>query len=208
VARGRPSTDLERLWAGEFGDAYADRNSGAGRGRDAFWTELLERLRPASVLEVGCNVGGNLEWIASLVGTENVAGVDVNEGALETLRARVPGVDARQASGRSLPFGDRRFELVFTIGVLIHQGAQELRPMMREIVRCSARYVLCGEYFAEQEVEVPYREISGALFKRDYGGLYLREFPELALLDTGTLARADEHTWDDVTWWLLEKRAR
>jgi pseudaminic acid biosynthesis-associated methylase len=208
MAAGGSSTELERLWAGAFGDAYSERNARAGRGREAFWRALIERLRPATVLEVGCNVGGNLAWIAPLVGPGKVAGVDVNESALGALRARLPGVDARHASGRALPFDDGGFELVFTIGVLIHQGAEELGPMMREIVRCSGRYVLCGEYFAEEEVEVPYRGMTGALFKRDYGRLYERAFPELAVVDTGTLARADEHTWDDVTWWLLEKRPR
>ena len=58
------------------------------------------------MLEVGCNIGGNLRWIAELLGPENVAGVDLNEKALELLRERVPGVDARLARGRELPFED------------------------------------------------------------------------------------------------------
>ena len=55
------------------------------------------------------------------------------------------------------------------MGVLIHQSTEELPQMMSEVVRCSSRWVLCGEYFSEQDVEVPYRGHHGALFKRDYG---------------------------------------
>ena len=197
-------TRLERLWAGEFGDAYVDRNAAADRGRRAFWEEVTSRLEPESVLEVGCNVGGNLMWLAELLGAERVAGVDVNERAVEIARERIPGVDARLGSGRRLPFDDASFDLVLTMGVLIHQGPDELEPMMAEVVRCSRRWVLCGEYYAEEEEEVPYRGETGALFRRDYGAIYERAFPQLRLVDRGFLARGEDSSWDDVTWWIFE----
>ena len=74
---------------------------------------------------------------------------------------------------------------------------------MAEIVRCSRRHVLCGEYYAERPTEIPYRGHRGALFKRDFGALYRTRFPELTLLDQGFLSKADG--WDDVTWWMFEK---
>jgi pseudaminic acid biosynthesis-associated methylase len=195
---------LEALWAGDFGDSYVERNADAAAGREGFWREQLSRLRPGSVLEVGCNVGGNLRWVAELVGPENTAGIDVNDRALEVLRESVPGVDARHASARELPFANACFDLVFTMGVLIHQPHESLDEVMSEIVRCSRRWVLCGEYFSEEEVEVPYRGETGALFKRDFGADYARLCPELRLADRGFLPRG-EGSWDDVTWWLFEK---
>jgi hypothetical protein len=75
---------------------------------------------------------------------------------------------------------------------------------MSEIVRCSNKYVLCGEYFADEVTEVPYRGETGALFKRDYGAYYLELFPNLRLVKEGFLGK--EHGWDDVTWWLFERR--
>ena len=163
-----PTTPLTDLWSGEFGDEYAVRNADAGEGRDAFWNGLLDRHPIASALEVGCNVGGNLRWIAAKLGPENVAGVDLNRTALDELQRRVPGVDARQARGQELPFEDESFDLVFTAGVLIHVGPGDLAAVTAEIVRCSRRFVLCAEYFSEEETEVPYRGERGALFKRDY----------------------------------------
>jgi hypothetical protein len=74
---------------------------------------------------------------------------------------------------------------------------------MAEIVRCSRRYVLCGEYFAEQTTEVPYQNQSGALFKRNYGRIYQELFPELRLIQQGFLGR--DEGWDDVTYWMFEK---
>ena len=44
----------------------------------------------------------------------------------------------------------------------------------------------------------------GALFKRDYGRLFCEGSPDLTMTGTGFLSRSDG--WDDVTWWLLERR--
>jgi pseudaminic acid biosynthesis-associated methylase len=195
---------LEGLWSGDFGDDYVERNRAASEGRRPFWEHVLSALEAASALEIGCNVGGNLRWLAELLGAENVAGVDVNERALEVVRSEIPGVDARVASARELPFADASFDLVFTTGVLIHQSPDELPTVMDEIVRCSRRYVLCGEYRADELEEVPYRGQRGALYKQDYGRLYQERFPQLRLLEEGFLPKSDG-VWDDVTYWIFEQ---
>ena len=103
---GSDAKRLEALWSGEFGDRYVDRNVRADEGRSRFWSEQMEKLRPENVLEVGCNVGGNLVWVAEAIGAQYVAGVDVNEKALAILRDRIPGADVRHASATHLPFAD------------------------------------------------------------------------------------------------------
>jgi len=197
------SSRLEGLWAGSFGDDYVDRNPESTEDRKAFWDQLCGRLDIGSILEVGCNIGGNLQWIAPHLPLGATHGIDVNHKALRHLHERLPGVNAIFSRGRDLPFRDRWFDLVFTVGVLIHQPDATLPRVMGEIVRCSGRYVLCAEYFAEEPVEVPYRGQEGALFKRDYGALYREQFPELRLVSEGFLGQDDG--WDDVTWWLFER---
>jgi len=197
------ATRLEELWSGAFGDAYVERNRQAGDVRRPFWDALLQEFPARSVLEVGCNLGANLRWIAARVGAENTFGVDINAQALVALQGILPGVNSCLAPARNLPFRDRWFDMVFTVGVLIHQPESTLPLVMAEIVRCSRRYVLCGEYHADQTTEVPYREQQGALFKRNYTRLYQELFPELRLRKQGFLSRADG--WDDVTWALFEK---
>jgi pseudaminic acid biosynthesis-associated methylase len=197
------SARLERLWSGEFGDEYVARNVDAWERRGPFWRELLGKVEVTNVLEVGCNVGANLHWLAEALGPTLVFGVDVNEEALARARARYPKANVVLASGRELPFRDRWFDLVFTAGVLIHLPPAVLPLAMAEIVRCSARYVLCAEYFAEEPTEIPYRGETGALFKRDFGGLYQELFPDLSLLEQGFLGQ--DEGWDDVTWWLFER---
>ncbi len=194
---------LEELWAGPFGDEYAGRNQNAWAARGPFWADLLAEFPAEQVLEIGCNSGANLRWIAQRLAPDRVYGVDVNAGALRELRRELPDVNGVLVPARELPFRDRWFDLVFTMGVLIHQPESTLPLVMAEIVRCSRRYVLCGEYHAEQTTEVPYRGQTGALYKRDYGRLYQELFPELQLRKQGFLGR--DRGWDDVTYWLFEK---
>lgn len=194
---------LERLWGGEFGDAYTERNRSAGDHRAEFWQMILGEFPSKSVLEVGCNLGGNLRWLAEHLTPQKVYGVDVNLKALAEVHRVLPSVNALHSVARELPFRDRWFDLVITMGVLIHQSQDTLPLVMAEVVRCSRRYVFCGEYFSPELTEVPYHGQPGSLFKRDFGGLYQQLFPELRLVKKGFLPKAEG--WDDVTYWVFEK---
>jgi pseudaminic acid biosynthesis-associated methylase len=192
---------LEALWAGEFGDQYVERNRRAGDNRGPFWGSILNHTRAQSILEIGCNVGGNLRW---LVGdARRVVGIDVNEGALAALAVEVPGAEGVHAPARSLPFHDGEFELTFTMGVLIHQPEDSLVTVMDELVRCSSRWVMVGEYHAGETEEVAYRGVEGALFRRDYGALFTERFDALRPVTEGFLGKSEG--WDDVSWWLFER---
>jgi pseudaminic acid biosynthesis-associated methylase len=194
---------LETLWGGEFGDHYVNRNINAGTHRGPFWKNLLAKHPVRNVLEVGCNIGANLRWIAEELSPQDVYGVDINIKSLEVLRRDLPQVNALWSPARLLPFRDGWFDMTFTMGVLIHQPENALPLVMSEVVRCSRKYVFCAEYFAETTVEIPYHGHKGALFKRNYSQLYIDLFPELRLCEEGFLSRKDG--WDDVTYWLFEK---
>ena len=197
------SNRLESLWSGTFGDDYTERNRLAGEGRDTFWNDLLGRLAAPTILEVGCNLGANLRWLTRFPDKPAVYGIDINRGALARARHEHPRAHTLCSAARRLPFPDSSFSLVFTAGVLIHQPESTLNDVMSEIIRCSERYVLCMEYFSETTTEVFYRDVSGALFKRNYGALYREIHPALNLLEQGFLT--PEEGWDNTTFWLFEK---
>lgn len=201
---GDEATRLERLWAGEFGSAYADRNAVLDERRAAFWDGLLDRHPIRSVLEVGCGQGANLAPIARRLEASDVWGVDVGVEALEHARAHVPGANLVCSPARRLPFRDGLVDLAFTVGVLIHQPEESVAEVVDEIVRCSRRFVLWAEYHAEQTEEVPYRGETGSLFRRDYGALFATGHPELAVVEAGFLDR--DSGFDRLTWQLLERR--
>lgn len=192
---------LERLWAGGFGDDYIERNRGPDTRRP-FWLSLLPGLACERVLEVGCETGVNLRSVAELVGRSGAYGVDVNAKALGEMRAGLPGVQALRCAARHLPFPSGSFDLVFTVGVLIHQPESALAMAMGETVRCSRRWIFCGEYFAPETLEIAYRGERAVLFKRDYGRLYGELFDGLALRQQGFVGPEA----DNLVFWLFEKK--
>ena len=195
---------LEELWQGDFGRQYVERNRRAGASRGPFWSGLVNRLSPGRVLEVGCNVGANLQHLVVAPGVDDVWGVDVNRESLAELRARLPQVSAGWAVARNLPFRDGWFDLVLTVAVLIHVPEDALPLAMQELVRCSARHVLCMEYRADKTEEVEYRGQRRAFFKRDYGSILAGLFPELTLVEEGDIGKADGFD-DGLGYWLLAK---
>jgi len=195
---------LERLWAGDFGVAYADRNRALDDRRAIFWDRILDEYPIRSVLEIGCGQGANLRPIARRLQPSDVWGVDLGAVALERARENAPGVNVVQAQARDVPFRDRFVDLAFTCGVLIHQPEETLARVIGEVVRCSARYVLWIEYYAPQTEEIPYHGETGALFRRDYGRIYADLHPELRLVEEGYGER--EIDFDQATWQLLERR--
>jgi pseudaminic acid biosynthesis-associated methylase len=196
---------LESLWRGEFGNAYVERNAALDERRAAFWRSLIEARPIRTTLEVGCGQGGNLRPISAIIEPGNVSGIDVNGEAIKRARLNAPGTNVVHSVARDLPFESGRFDLVYTVGVLIHQPDETLAEVMAEIVRCSRRYVLWIEYFAPEAVEVPYHGIPGSLFKRNYGALYAAQFPDLSVRSEGFLS--PDEGFDRATWQLLEKPA-
>src|SRR5438132_2337127 len=81
---------IERLWAGDFGLDYLDRNPATVDGRQRFWRAFIDRYSPASILEVGCNLGANLLPIHAAVPTTRAMGVDINRTALHRLHDTAP----------------------------------------------------------------------------------------------------------------------
>jgi pseudaminic acid biosynthesis-associated methylase len=193
---------LETLWSGQFGDDYTDRCQGLSALRQTFWDEVLGACRPTSLLEVGCNRGMNLACVAGRL-PGRCYGADINLKALEACRREVPPAHVVYSPARELVFRDRAFDLVASMGMLIHQPRENLPVVMNELVRCADRWVLCGEYYAAEPTEVHYRGQTGALFKEDYGARFLALFPQLRLVKQWSLTK--EQGFDDVTAWLFER---
>ncbi len=175
-------------WSGRFGDLYTERQEMDTSERRHFLQAMIDEYKVTSVLEVGCNTGENLKHL-----TGPRAGVDVNSKAL----ASVPeGIRTRRASATDLPFAENEYDLVMTIGVLIHIPPEDIERAMDEITRVARRFVFCCEYFGYDEV--PYRE--GVLWRRSYGLLY--ENRGLRVIDRGHFKG---EPWDRrrIDWWLL-----
>lgn len=171
-----------KVWSGEFGVAYTNRNNIAWLKHYPFFETLLNGRHPLKTLEVGCNQGHNLEALSVLFGWGHCQiGIDVNQHALNIAKAK--DLEVYLGDGVTLPFKDESFDLVFTKGVLIHIAPDNLHDMMREIYRVSKQYILFIEYFDEEGTPINYRGHDDLLWKRDFLKDYLTLFPGLRVLN-------------------------
>jgi pseudaminic acid biosynthesis-associated methylase len=194
-------TQQLEAWSGEFGKQYTDRNQVDWLTRVPFFRSMVEGLLLSRVLEVGCNRGHNLVALGAILGTEAEL-IGVEPGAYARQIALAAGIDVRDGDAFSLPFPDGHFDLVFTAGVLIHVALEDLPRAMREVYRCSRRYLLAVEYFSEEDTAIHYRGHQDLLWKRDFQRHYQTLFPGLTITRQGYFEQ-----WDRANWWLLEKPA-
>jgi pseudaminic acid biosynthesis-associated methylase len=165
----------------------------------------IEGRPPAKILEIGCNIGQNLRALARLT-TAELHAVEPNSQArrrlLDDKVLPAERLTDAVAGETGLPSG--AYDLVFTSGVLIHIHPDNLEAAVREMHRLSSRYLLCREYFADRPQEIPYRGLTEALFKRDFGGFFLDLFPDLVVRGYGFQWKRTTGL-DNPTWWLFEK---
>jgi hypothetical protein len=160
--------------------------------------QLRRLLKPwlpdvTSVLEVGCNRGDNLEAFSC-----SAYGVEPNETARGIALDR--GFSVFNATAEKLPFADGAFDLVFTMGVLIHLDNSQLPAALKEIRRVSNRYILAVEYGSHVPTPVDYRGVRAGIWRRPYGFEYLHRFSDLGLIASGFAEGLD-----GCKWWMLEK---
>lgn len=199
----------EAFWAGEFGDAYTERNRGRVEANKWFFGPILGPLIPPvrSVIEMGCGAGENLAAIQQIDASIARAGVEINASA-----AAIAGAFGTVVIGsflhipvRDLVCGRYKSDLVLTKGVLIHVAEEDLQLAYDVLYMSAKRYILVAEYYSKTPREIEYRGHAGRLWTRDFGGELLDKFHDLRLIEC--VFHYDRLTGqDNLTHWLLERR--
>ncbi|MEB3295256.1 MAG: pseudaminic acid biosynthesis-associated methylase [Synechococcales bacterium] len=203
----RTITEQETFWAGEFGNAYTDRNQVIPVQRQPFFAQILSQMEAVqTVCELGANRGHNLAAIAALNPQLQLTGVEINPIAWAALK-QVCGESAIQTSIQDF-YPQEPFDWVFTCGVLIHLNPDDLPRVYQKLYQLSNRYILINEYFNPTPVELNYRGNTGKLFKRDFAGEFLAAHGDrVRVVNYGFLWQVMHPSWDNTVWTLLEKVA-
>lgn len=190
-------TDTLKLWRGQFGTTYHERNRFTPDDVRPVFGRILHGLTIQSVLEVGSGLGHNL----MAVDAEQRTGVEPNESARIEARDTYPLVWTIDGDAADLPFRKDSFDLVMTCGLLIHIPPAQIQQVVEEIARVSRRYVLAIEYAAVEEEMVEYRGEKDVLWRRPFGKLF-QAWTGMSLVAWDA---ADTHLYPGCSWWLLEK---
>ena len=200
----------ESFWRGQFGNDYIDRNCSESTiiSNTALFSRILQHTgNIQSICELGANIGLNLIALHSLLPDAELTGVEINQKAANRL-SQLPYVTAKCCSIYNIcPLPeDRRYDFVFTKGVLIQQNPELLSTAYDVLYQNSRRYIMLCEYYNPTPTEVEYRGYTSVLYKRDFAGEMMTKYSDLLLLDYGFVYHRDNHfKGDDFTWFLMEK---
>jgi SAM-dependent methyltransferase len=144
--------DPQAYWTLRGGEDYfREQEDHPSRTARADWlAQRIARLRPVSILEVGCGYGKQLRALRSLLPDAELAGVDFSPSQLGRAReylADLPGPPIRLtlASGDRLPVPDGAFELVLTSAVILHNPPAVAERIRAEVLRASRRWTAHNE---------------------------------------------------------------
>jgi SAM-dependent methyltransferase len=134
-----------------YWDAVDDPAADTRAKRRSAWLADLDVFAGAqSVLELGCNVGRNLWMLTRRHPGLAVAGVDINPEAVALARRHVDGdLFVGDLYDLAATLGDRRADVVFTMGVLIHLHPDTLPAILREMAARARRAVVLVEQVSE-----------------------------------------------------------
>jgi len=203
-------TEQEKFWAGTFGDNYISRNESRKllASNISFFSEIIDRTSNIkSILELSANIGMNILALNNLLPDSETSAVEINSKAYEQLKSVCTG-EAFLASILDMDVENfKKYDLVFTKGVLIHINPEALNNVYDTLYQLSDRYICVAEYYNPFPVIVDYRGEKDKLFKRDFAGDLMSKYKDLELVDYGFKYRKDpNYPQDDITWFLLEKK--
>ena len=200
-------TEQEKFWATDFGNEYPDRNEGETliASNIALFSKIL-RSAPTvkSMAELGCNIGLNLTALNRIHQKFDLRGYEINELATKAAADQKMAEIVNTTITEPLA-SDKKFDLTFTKGVLIHINPDKLDAVYENLFALSNRYIMVCEYYNPSPVAIEYRGHKDRLFKRDFAGELISKY-NLRLLDYGFNYHRDPYfTNDDTTWFLMEK---
>jgi pseudaminic acid biosynthesis-associated methylase len=198
--------DQRSFWASKFGNDYINRNNSQEllASNLAFFARILHQTNesPRDFLEFGANIGMNTRALKLLFPKSFFCGVEINAEACKQLR-EISDETFECSIEDFVP--DKSYEFVFTKGVLIHIAPENLPLIYEKMYLSSNKWILLAEYYNPTPIGIDYRGHKDKLFKRDFAGEMMEQYPDLQLIDYGFCYHKGTFPQDDISWFLLYK---
>lgn len=201
--------EQQNFWAKSYAEDYIKKNNVFDQKLGAkCWENMLSNAEGiTSILECGCNIGRNIGFLNVILPDASKSIIEISEPAYNYVSSHFNLEKTFNGAIVNSNFTEREFDLVYTMGVLIHIHPDDLLTNMRKMYEYSGKYILIGEYFNRTKVMIEYQGKKDKLFKLDFGKLFINNF-DVTLIDYGFLwgHLYDSAGFDDITWWLFEKK--
>lgn len=128
-----------------------------------FTAECLPKNKDATVLDLGCGTGLELEEYFKLKPTAKITGIDLSEGMLNALRKKFADKEITLIKGSyfDVPFGENKFDAAVSVESLHHFTKEEKIPLYKKLHSSLKEdgYFILTDYFApDDEYETFYRK--------------------------------------------------
>jgi len=201
--------EQQDFWANSYADEYIKKNSAFDEvlGVECWKKMLSSSERIDSVLECGCNIGRNIAFLNEVLPSATKSIIEISVPSYEFVTTHYKLDNTFNGSILDSTFRSDIFDLVYSMGVLIHIHPDDLLANMQKMYNISRKYILIGEYFNRTPVMIEYNGEQNKLFKCDFGKMFIENF-DVTLVDYGFLWGHiyDSAGFDDITWWLFEKK--
>ena len=201
-------TEQEIFWSKKFGDDYTKRNANSNNRINIIGRDLLKNnLKINSALEFGSNVGYNLDVLKIIFPNIKTYGVEINKKAYSICKKKHICYNKSILDYKI----EKKFDIVFTAGFLIHQNPEYLKKIYSKIYKYSKQYIYILEYFNPEPIMVTYRNYKDKLFKRDFAKEIWEMYPKLKLLDYGfhwkqdNFLKGNSSISSNTNWFLFKK---
>ena len=165
--------EQELFWSEKYEQDYINKNSSfdeklAIRG----WNKILtffhqKNYIPKSILECGSNIGRNINYLNKIYPKSEKSIIEISKKAF---KISCNNYDLKYSSNTSILKSniESQFDLVFTMGVLIHIHPDNLLSNLKKIFDYSSEYIIIGEYFNRTQSMIRYQGEDNKLFTNNY----------------------------------------
>lgn len=126
-------------------------------------SEKIEKYIPfKGVLEIGCNSGPNLYWLAKKYPGVILVGVDINPVAISNgmkllKKEGICNVNLEKGKADDLnKYADNSFDIVFTNATLIYVGPDKINKVIKEMIRVARKTLILIEWHSGLKSGDPY----------------------------------------------------
>ncbi len=141
-------------------NGYDDHMKSTIEGADEFYdftASLLPENAGASVLDLGCGTGLELEAYFAVNPSAAVTGIDLTQAMLDTLKEKFPEKDLNLICGSYFdePFGESAFDAAVSVESLHHFTKEEKIPLYTKLHASlkDGGYFILTDYFSKSDDE-------------------------------------------------------
>ena len=120
--------------------------------RSKWFVEQLKKYQFNSVFEIGYFSGRNLRYIEEAFPESSINGLEVNKKAVGFAKVRLPKADLLHMDLHNMHTITKKYDVVFTSGVLIHVPPDEIPNVLMKCLDLSSKYVMHIESNGRNEV--------------------------------------------------------